>query len=172
MSPAQDGSAPRRPASRLVSAGLVMVRRAGSAIELLLVHPGGPFFRNKDDGAWTIPKGLVNPGEDLLAAARREFEEETGVLVRTETFAPLGHVRQKGGKIVHAWAFAGDCDPAAIRSNTYELEWPPRSGRRKAFPEVDRGAFFDPDTARRKLLPAQSPFVDRALEAAPLLLPP
>jgi predicted NUDIX family NTP pyrophosphohydrolase len=149
-----------------------MVRRAGGAIELLLVHPGGPFFRNKDDGAWTIPKGLVNPGEDLLAAARREFEEETGVPVRADTFAPLGHVRQKRGKIVHAWAFAGDCDPAAIRSNTYELEWPPRSGRRKVFPEVDRGAFFDPDTARRKLLPAQAPFVDRALEAAGLLLHP
>ena len=153
----------------LVSAGLIMVRRVGGAIELLLVHPGGPYFRNKDDGAWTIPKGLVNPGEDLLAAACREFEEETGVPVRDATFTPLGHVRQKGGKVVHAWAFAGDCDPEAIRSNTYEVEWPPRSGRRQVFPEVDRAGFFDPDTARRKLLPAQSPFVDRALAAADLL---
>lgn len=173
MSPAPvpDRSAPRRRGSQLVSAGLVMVRRCGETIELLLVHPGGPFFRHKDDGVWTIPKGLVNPGEDLLAAARREFQEETGVPVRTETFVPLGHVRQRAGKIVHAWAFAGDCDPAAIFSNTYELEWPPRSGRRQMFPEVDRGAFFDPDTARRKLLPAQTPFIDRALEAVHLLFP-
>jgi predicted NUDIX family NTP pyrophosphohydrolase len=146
-----------------------MVRRCGDAIELLLVHPGGPYFRNKDDGVWTIPKGLVNPGEELLAAACREFEEETGVPVPGGPFVPLGHIRQRAGKIVHAWAFAGDCDPGAIHSNTYELEWPPRSGRRQSFPEVDRGAFFDPDTARRKLLPAQTPFIDRALEAAALL---
>lgn len=169
------GSAPvaspsRRAASPLVSAGLVMVRRCGSSIELLLVHPGGPYFRNRDDGIWTIPKGLVNPGEEVLAAACREFEEETGIPVPAgATFVPLDHVRQRAGKTVHAWAFAGDCDPAAIHSNTYELEWPPRSGRRQAFPEVDRGGFFDPDTAQRKLLPAQTPFVDRALDAADLL---
>lgn len=153
----------------LVSAGLIMVRRVSGALELLLVHPGGPYFRNKDDGAWTIPKGLVNPGEELLAAACREFEEETGVPARAATFAPLGHVRQKGGKVVHAWAFAGNCDPVAIRSNTFEVEWPPRSGRRQIFPEVDRAGFFDPETARRKLLPAQAPFVDRVLAAADLL---
>jgi predicted NUDIX family NTP pyrophosphohydrolase len=149
-----------------------MVRRSGGGIEILLAHPGGPFFRNRDDGAWTIPKGLVNPGEDLLAAACREFEEETGVPVRDATFAPLGSVRQKAGKLVHAWAFAGDCDPAALRSNTFEIEWPRRSGRLQVFPEIDRAAFFGPDTARRKILPAQEPFIDRALEAAPLLFPP
>jgi predicted NUDIX family NTP pyrophosphohydrolase len=157
---------------RLVSAGLIMVRPARGAIELLLAHPGGPFFRNRDDGAWSIPKGLVNPGEELLAAACREFEEETGVPVRAATFAPLGHVRQKGGKIVHAWAFAGDCDPVAIRSNTFETEWPPRSGRIQVFPEIDRAAFFDPETALRKILPAQAPLVDRAVAAADLLRQP
>jgi predicted NUDIX family NTP pyrophosphohydrolase len=155
----------------VVSAGLLMVRRSAGGIELLLAHPGGPFFRNKDDGAWTIPKGLVNPGEDLLAAARRELEEETGVIVPDTVFAPLGHVRQRGGKIVHAWAFAGDCDPAAIRCNTFELEWPPRSGRVQTFPEIDRVGFFDPDAARRKILPAQAPLVDRAVAAAAALLP-
>ncbi|HWN68477.1 MAG TPA: NUDIX domain-containing protein [Haliangium sp.] len=155
-----------------MSAGLVMVRRGGGGIEILLAHPGGPFFRNRDDGAWTIPKGLVNPGEDLLAAACREFEEETGVPVRDATFAPLGSVRQKAGKLVHAWAFAGDCDPAALRSNTFEIEWPRRSGRLQVFPEIDRAAFFDPDTARRKILPAQEPFIDRALDAATLFFQP
>ena len=149
-----------------------MVRRTGGGIELLLAHPGGPFFRNRDDGAWTIPKGLVNPGEDLLAAACREFEEETGVPVRDATFAPLGSVRQKAGKLVHAWAFAGDCDPALLRSNTFEIEWPRHSGRLQVFPEIDRAAFFDPDTARRKILPAQAPFIDRSLDAAPLLFEP
>ncbi len=149
-----------------------MVRRGGGGIEILLAHPGGPFFRNRDDGAWTIPKGLVNPGEDLLAAACREFEEETGVPVRDATFAPLGSVRQKAGKLVHAWAFAGDCDPAALRSNTFEIEWPRRSGRLQVFPEIDRAAFFDPDTARRKILPAQEPFIDRALDAATLFFQP
>lgn len=160
----------RRASSGLVSAGLLMVRRRGSGLEFLLVHPGGPYTRNKDDGVWTIPKGLVEPGEELFAAARREFEEETGVPVRASSFVSLGHVRQRAGKIVHAWAFEGDCDPAQVRSNTFEMEWPPRSGRRRAFPEIDRAAFFDPDTARRKILPAQAPFIDRAL-AAPELQP-
>lgn len=154
-----------------VSAGLLMVRGHARAPEFFLAHPGGPFFRSKDLGAWTIPKGMVNPGEDLLAAARREFEEETSVLLSTDRFISLGHVRQGSGKIVHAWVFAGDCDPAAIRSNTCEMEWPPRSGRRVVFPEIDRADFFDLATARRKILPAQSPFIDRALAAAPQLLP-
>jgi predicted NUDIX family NTP pyrophosphohydrolase len=154
-----------------VSAGLLMVRGHVHAPEFFLAHPGGPFFRSRDVGAWTIPKGMVNPGEDLLAAARREFEEETSVVLTTDSFISLGHVRQGSGKIVHAWAFAGDCDPAAIRSNTCEMEWPPRSGRRVIFPEIDRAAFYDLATARRKILPAQSPFIDRALAAAARLLP-
>lgn len=154
-----------------MSAGLLMVRGHVHAPEFFLAHPGGPFFRSKDVGSWTIPKGLVNPGEDLLAAARREFEEETSVPPTTDCFISLGHVRQGSGKIVHAWAFAGDCDPGAIRSNTCEMEWPPRSGRLVTFPEIDRAAFYDLATARRKILPAQSPFIERALAAAAQLLP-
>jgi predicted NUDIX family NTP pyrophosphohydrolase len=147
-----------------VSAGLLLYRVRDGSPEILLVHPGGPFFAKKDDGAWSIPKGEVAPGEDLLAAARREFAEETG-LAEDQTmngpFVALGQVRQQSGKIVHAWACAGDCDPAAVRSNTFEIEWPPRSGQRQSFPEVDRGAFFDLETARRKINPAQASFLDR-----------
>lgn len=145
------------------SAGLLMCRMR-DAPEVLLVHPGGPFFASKDDGAWSIPKGLVSAGEDRLAAARRELEEETGIRVAEETrFVPIGEVRQKGGKVVHAWAFAGDCDPDAIVSNTFEIEWPPRSGKRRAFPEADRAAFFDRAAALQKILEAQRTFVERAL---------
>lgn len=138
-----------------------MCRRRGEHLQVFLVHPGGPFFRNKDEGVWTVPKGLVGEGEDPLAAARREFTEETGVPVTATHFVPLGEVRQKGGKRVEAWAFEGDCDPAAIVSNTFELEWPPRSGRRQRFPEADRAGWFDLDVARAKILPAQRPFLDR-----------
>ena len=141
-----------------------MYRTVGKGLELLIAHPGGPFFAKRREGVWSIPKGLVAEGEDLLAAARREFTEETGFESEGE-FLPLGSVQQKGGKIVHAWAFAGDCDPAEIVSNTFRLEWPPRSGREREFPEIDAARFASPDDARRLLLPAQCPFVDR-LEAA------
>lgn len=136
-----------------------MYRFTGRGIEVLLAHPGGPYWRNKDEGAWTIPKGEVAPGEDELAAAVREFQEETG-LKPVGPFHDLGQIRQKSGKVVRAWAFAGDCDPSAITSNTCELEWPPRSGRRIQCPEVDRAAFFTIEEARRKILPAQSGLLD------------
>jgi predicted NUDIX family NTP pyrophosphohydrolase len=146
------------------SAGLLLFRHRGGRPEVLLAHPGGPFWANRDAGAWTVPKGLAEPGEDLLAAARREFAEETGL--RPEgPFLPLGSVRQKAGKTVHAWACEGDADPAALASNTMWAEWPPGSGRRVEFPEVDRCAWFGPAEAREKLNPAQAAFVDR-LEAA------
>lgn len=143
-----------------VSAGLLMHRRRGGGqLQVLLVHPGGPFWRNKDAGAWTIPKGEVAEGEDLLAAARREFEEELGV--RPEgTFAPLKPVRQKGGKQVHAWSFGGDLDAAAVRSNTFTMEWPPRSGKQEEFPEVDRAEWFDLPAAREKINPGQVALLD------------
>ncbi len=127
--------------------------------QVLLAHPGGPLFAKKDDGAWSIPKGEPNPGEELFHAARREFEEETG-LKSAGRFIPLSPIQQKGGKIVHAWAFEGDCDPTAFKSNTFSMEWPPRSGKNMDFPEIDRGEFFDFPAARRKIKPAQEPFLD------------
>jgi predicted NUDIX family NTP pyrophosphohydrolase len=145
----------------VASAGLLMYRRRGPSLEVLLVHPGGPFFARKDAGAWSLPKGLVESGEPGLDAARREFEEETGLAADAATFLPLGLVRQKGGKRVHAWAFEGDCDPAAVRSNTFELAWPPESGRRAVFPEIDRAAWFSLDEARARILAAQAPFLER-----------
>lgn len=141
------------------SAGLLMYRRKEGHIEVLLVHPGGPFFRNKDDGAWSIPKGELEPGEEPLAAACREFTEEIGIEPQGP-FTPLTPIRQKGGKVVHAWAFEGDCDPAAISPNTFPLEWPPRSGKMVDFLEVDRAEFFDLETARRKINPAQRELLD------------
>lgn len=131
-----------------------------AGLQVLLAHPGGPYWARKDDGAWTLPKGLVMPGEAALEAARREFSEETG-FDSTPPFLPLGELRQKSGKLIQAWAFAGDCDPARLSSNTFELEWPPRSGRRRAFVEIDRAAWFTPDEARRKILPGQAAFIDR-----------
>ena len=136
--------------------------RRRSALEVLLVHPGGPFWANKDEGVWSIPKGEPAEGEDALDTARREFEEETSFRPESPYLA-LGTVRQKGGKIVHAWAFEGDCDPAAVRSNTCEVEWPPRSGRRLTVPEVDRAAWFDLAEARKRINPAQAAFLE-ALE--------
>ena len=133
-------------------------------LELLLVHPGGPFFRNKDDGAWTIPKGELEADEEPLETARREFAEETGLPVPETGYACLGEVQQKGGKRVLAWAFPGNADPDSMASNTFEIEWPPRSGRKQSFPEIDRAAFFNAETARIKLNPAQSAFVDRLEE--------
>ncbi len=142
-----------------LSAGLVMFRRSGDRLEVLLVHPGGPFWRNKDAGAWTIPKGEYREDEDPLAAALREFEEETGVRP-TGPFIKLAPVTQRGGKTVHAWAFEGNCDPAAIRSNTFEMEWPPRSGRTQLFPEVDRAEFSSIDQALKRINPAQASFLN------------
>jgi predicted NUDIX family NTP pyrophosphohydrolase len=147
------------------SAGLLMFRRTSGRLEVLLAHPGGPFFRNKDDGAWTLPKGELGEGEDAEACARREFQEETGIDSKLATLLPLGEVRQKGGKRVLAWAFEAPdtaIDLAQLPpSNTFELEWPPRSGKRVSFPEVDRLAFFELALARQKLLAAQLPLLDR-----------
>ena len=145
------------------SAGLLMYRGSGSALGLLLVHPGGPFWAKKDLGAWTIPKGEYAPDEDPLAAAQREFAEETGAQPRGDFF-PLGEVAQAGGKRVTAWAVEGDFDPARLVSNMFELEWPPRSGRSRSFPEVDRAAWFSPDEARQKILAGQRVFIDRLVE--------
>jgi predicted NUDIX family NTP pyrophosphohydrolase len=145
-----------------VSAGLLMFRRKGDVPQVLLAHPGGPLWAKKDLGAWTIPKGEGAPDEDLLATARREFEEETGFRPQGP-FHPLGSVKQRAGKVVHAWAFEDDVDPAALRSNTFSMEWPPRSGQWHDFPEVDRAEFFDLDEARRRINPAQALLLD-ALE--------
>ena len=147
-----------------VSAGLLLFRRRDGRLEVFLAHPGGPFWAGRDDGAWTVPKGLVEPGEDPLAAAIREFEEETGVHP-TGPYLPLGSVRQKAGKVVHAWAWEGDADPARVTSNRMSVEWPPGTGQRVSFPEVDRCEWFDPAAARVKLNPAQAAFIDR-LKAA------
>jgi predicted NUDIX family NTP pyrophosphohydrolase len=147
------------------SAGLVLYRRRDGAVELLLVHPGGPLWAKRDAGAWSIPKGEVGEGEDPRAVALREFEEETGHRPPRGELVALGEIRQRGGKLVTAWAAAGDLDPAAITSNTFTMEWPPRSGNRREFPEVDRAGWFDPATAREKLLAAQAELVDRLLAA-------
>lgn len=145
-----------------VSAGLLMYRRTGEHLEVLLAHPGGPYFRNKDDGAWTLPKGEVDEGEEELACALREFREETGIDPEGARFLPLGEIKQRAGKRVHAWAFEGDWDGAAPpASNTFEIEWPPKSGKRASFPEIDRMAFFTLPLARIKILAAQRELLDR-----------
>jgi predicted NUDIX family NTP pyrophosphohydrolase len=141
------------------SAGLLLFRYRDGKVEVLLVHPGGPFWARKDEGAWSIPKGEIGEHEEPLAAARREVAEETGA-VPEGTFLPLTPVRQSGGKIVQAWAVEGDLDPADIRSNTFEMEWPPRSGRRRVFPEIDRAAWFTIPVARSKILRGQLPLLD------------
>jgi len=146
-----------------VSAGLLLYRIRNSTLEVLLAHPGGPYFRNKDEGAWTVPKGEIEPEEDMLQAARREFQEEIGVSPEGP-FHPLAPIKQKGGKIVHAWACAGDLDPAAAVSNTFSIEWPPRSGTMQEFPEVDEVRWFDLDEARVKIQSTQIPLLDE-LEA-------
>jgi predicted NUDIX family NTP pyrophosphohydrolase len=142
------------------SAGLVMHRVREGALEVLLVHPGGPFWANKDSGAWTIPKGEVEREEDQLTAARREFEEELGFSPSGE-FIPLGTITQRAGKIVEAWAFEGECDPSRIKSNSFVIEWPPHSGKKQSFPEVDRAAFFGMEEAKRKINPAQVELLSR-----------
>jgi predicted NUDIX family NTP pyrophosphohydrolase len=139
-----------------------MFRRRDWALEVLLVHPGGPFWKNKDDGAWSIPKGEYAETENALDAARREFREETGFEPGAELI-PLGEIRQPSRKIVSAWAFEGDCDPAALHSNTFSIEWPPKSGQTREFPEVDRAAWFPIDVARTKLLKGQLPFLDKLI---------
>ena len=140
-----------------------MFRRKGRAFEVLLVHPGGPFFARKDDGVWSIPKGELAPREDLLTRAQIEFEEEVGFHPETSRgWIELGSIKQKGGKIVHAWAFEGDLPELfEPKSNLFEIEWPPRSGKRKQFPEIDQALFFSEEVARRKIKPAQVPFLDR-----------
>jgi len=143
-----------------LSAGVLLFRRANHGIEVFLVHPGGPFWAKKDNGAWSLPKGEYVEGDEPLAAARREFEEETGIGVDGD-FVSLGQVRQRGGKVVTAWALERDLDPGALKSNTFPLEWPPGSGRVQEFPEVDRGAWFSLPEARVKLLKGQVPFIDR-----------
>ena len=147
------------------SAGLLMFRKTGNSIEVLLAHPGGPFFARKDEGVWTIPKGVVEPGEDdLLQRACIEFEEELGIKPTGEAVA-IGSVRQKGGKIVYAWAMEGNVAAEfEYRSNTFELEWPPRSGKMQSFPEVDRASFFSLEEAGRKINPAQKEFLVRLQE--------
>ncbi len=159
-----DSPAPQKQKRSNVSAGLLMFRRGSKSLEFLLAHPGGPFFRNKDDGVWTIPKGEVQPDEDFLTRAQIEFEEETGTKP-SGNFVPLGSIKQKGGKTVHAWAFESDLpENFRLNSNTFQAEWPPRSGKFQEFPEVDRAEFFSEEVARQKINPAQIPFLDRLLE--------
>jgi len=142
-----------------VSAGLLLYRIRDGALEFLLVHPGGPFWKNKDDGAWTIPKGEIADNEEPLAAAIREFEEELGFKPSGQ-FIELTPIKQKAGKLVHAWAVEGDCDPSQIKSNTFSMEWPPRSGKQEEFPEVDRAEFFKLEAAKTKINPGQIPLLE------------
>lgn len=142
------------------SAGILMYRRKDQAIEVFLVHPGGPFWAKKDLGAWSIPKGEYEAEENPLAAARREFEEETGLSLQGK-FLPLGETKQAGGKIVMVWAVEGDCDPTVLKSNTFQMEWPPKSKRMAEFPEVDRWAWFSPREAEERILKGQQIFLER-----------
>ena len=144
------------------TAGILLFREAPGGLEVLLVHPGGPFWTKKDEGAWTIPKGLVDDGEDPFDAAKREFREETGGSPDGDAIA-LEPVRQPSGKVIHAWALRGEFDPATLTSNTFLMEWPPRSGQQREFPEVDRAGWFSMDEAGRKILKGQAPFIDQLL---------
>ena len=144
------------------SAGLLLYRRRDSGLQVFLVHPGGPYWANKDDGAWSVPKGLVDAGEEELACARREFKEETGFDVRSSAGErDLGTVRLPSGKRLHVWAVEGDCDPAQLNSNLFEMEWPPKSGHIARFPEVDRGGWFDRPTALVKIVQGQRPVLEK-----------
>jgi predicted NUDIX family NTP pyrophosphohydrolase len=164
-SPVQKSQKPAAGRARsTISAGLLLFRRQGDGFEVLLAHPGGPFFANRDDGAWTIPKGEVASGEDLVTRAQIEFEEELGIKP-SGNWIELGSIKQKGGKIVHAWGFEGDLpDHFALKSNTFEMEWPPRSGKSQTFPEIDCAKFFVEKVARSKINPAQVSFLDRLRE--------
>jgi predicted NUDIX family NTP pyrophosphohydrolase len=145
-----------------VSAGLLLYRRRGSSLEVFLVHPGGPYWAKKDDGSWSVPKGLIDADEEELACARREFKEETGFDPPMEVpVHDLGTFRQPSGKRLHVWAIEGDCDPAALTSNLFEMEWPPKSGRTASFPEVDRGGWFDRAQANLKIVSGQRPLLDK-----------
>ncbi|HEY6731657.1 MAG TPA: NUDIX domain-containing protein [Solirubrobacterales bacterium] len=148
------------------SAGVLLFRRDGEATQFLLIHPGGPFWVRKDEGAWSIPKGQIEAEEEPQACAIRELEEELGPAPEfdREQLIELGSIRQRAGKVVEAWAAEGEFDPAALESNTFTMEWPPRSGKEAEFPEVDRAEWFDLETAREKILPAQAEFLDRLLE--------
>jgi predicted NUDIX family NTP pyrophosphohydrolase len=141
------------------SAGLLLYRRNGN-VEIFLVHPGGPFWAKKDAGAWSLPKGEFEEGEDQLEAAKREFAEETGFAIDGE-FSPLTPLKQPSGKVIHAWAVEADCDPSKVRSNLFSMEWPPKSGQMREFPEVDRAAWFDIPEARRRIIEGQAGFIDQ-----------
>lgn len=163
------GAVPRLPCpamSTKQSAGILLFRYAEDGVEVLIVHPGGPFWARKDLGAWSVPKGEYNDGEAGLACAMRELEEELGSLptISEDGLIDLGEVRQKSGKRVHVWAVESDFDPETLNSNTFTMQWPPHSGRQREFPEVDRAEWFEPREAKRKLIPAQAAFVDRLLE--------
>jgi predicted NUDIX family NTP pyrophosphohydrolase len=147
-----------------VSAGILMYRHAEPRLEVLLVHPGGPYWRRKDEGAWSIPKGEMDGEQDAATVARREFAEETGVVLPAGPLEPLGEIRQRAGKRVIAFAVEGDLDVYAIRSNTFEMEWPPRSGKMQAFPEIDRAEWFDLAAAQKKIIDGQQPLLDRLAE--------
>ncbi len=143
------------------SAGIILYRRIGDGLEVLLAHPGGPFFAKRDAGAWSVPKGEPDGDEPMFTVAQREFAEETGHPVPDGPLVELGSIVQKGGKVVHAWAVEGDLDPDVAQSNTFEMEWPPKSGRKVAFPEIDRVAWFDPAEARVRIKPTQIPLLER-----------
>jgi len=145
------------------SAGLLMFRRRDSNLQVFLVHPGGPFWKKRDAGAWSIPKGEYQEGEDLLETAKREFQEETGIKAHGE-FITLGQTKQSGGKVVSAWAFEGDCSPAEVRSNMFSMEWPPNSGQQSEFPEVDRADWFELNQARTYILKGQLVFLTRLMD--------
>jgi predicted NUDIX family NTP pyrophosphohydrolase len=147
-----------------LSAGILMYRRSARGIELLLAHPGGPFWANKDQGAWSIPKGEYGEGEDPLAAAKREFAEELGSALPSRPFLDLGAIKQPSRKVITAFAVEGDFDPATLASNRFELEWPPKSGRKQSFAEIDSAQWFMPEEAHDKILPGQALFIDRLLE--------
>lgn len=144
------------------SAGILLYRKTGSGIQLFLVHPGGPFWARKDDGAWSIPKGLYAEGEDALAAAKREFQEETGAAAEGE-FVQLGNFRQPSGKVIVAWGLEGDFDISSMSSNMFSMQWPPKSGKQQEFPEVDRASWFSPAEAIRKVLKGQRPILKKLL---------
>jgi predicted NUDIX family NTP pyrophosphohydrolase len=145
-----------------LSAGILLFKNPAATLHLFLVHPGGPFWKNKDAGAWSIPKGEYSESEEPLEAAQREFQEETGFQARAP-FLPLGQIKQPGGKLITAWASEGDLSPAEIRSNTFSIEWPPKSGRQQEFPEVDRAAWFTVEEAKERILKAQIEFINRLL---------
>ena len=154
---------PVRASSKIQSAGLLLFRQRDKKVQVLLAHPDGPFWSRKDQGVWTIPKGLIGPSESLLSAAQREFAEETGYRPGGEAI-PLGSAKQPGGKVVHVWAIEEDWDPADLQSNTFEMEWPPGTGRLQSFPEIDRASWFGIVEARLKILKGQAAFLDHLLE--------